>query len=226
MSILDFFKKKKKILAPWEKYYTEDELNRVIPNISLYEQVRRSANKYPDYKAIEYLGVSITYKELIKRIDKCAISFEILGIKKGDIVTICLPNVPEALVALYALNKLGAIANMLHPLSAEEEIKQSLNSTKSIYLVFLDSFYDKIENIIKDTSVRKVIFVSPSDSLNIFMRIGYKISQFRKYKKYPKEKLFTSWNKFMKLSKNKKEGHYPKYGRNTPAVLVVHLKML
>ena len=220
MSILDFFKKKKKIPAPWEKYYTEEELNRVIPNISMYEQVRRSANKYPDFKAIEYLNVSITYKELIKRIDKCAISFETLGINKGDIVTICLPNVPEALVALYALNKLGAIANMLHPLSAEEEIKQSLNSTNSKYLVFLDSFYDKIENIIRKTSVSKVIFVSPANSLGLFSRIGYKISQFRKYKKYPNDKLFTSWNKFIKLSNNKSGGSYPKYGRNTPAVII------
>lgn len=140
MSILDFFKKKKPIPAPWEKYYNEVELNIKIPNISMYEQVKRSASKYPNYKAIEYLGKTITYKKLMKLIDQASLAFEELGIAKGDIVTICLPNVPEALIALYALNKLGAIANMLHPLSAEEEIKQSLITTKSKYMVFFRNF--------------------------------------------------------------------------------------
>ena len=218
--IFDFFRRKKAIPAPWSKYYTSEELDIKIPNISMYEQVRLSSLKYPNNKAIEYLGKSITYKEFINLIDKCAISFKELGINKGDIVTICLPNIPEALVALYALNKLGSIANMLHPLSAEEEIKESLNSTKSKYMIFLDSFYSRIENIIWSTDVKKVIFVSPSDSLNIFKRIGYKISQIGKYKKYPKNRLFTSWRKFINKSKFKTMSEYTKYGKNTPAVIL------
>jgi long-chain acyl-CoA synthetase len=220
MSLLDLFTKKKPIPAPWKKYYTTEELHYKIPNISMYEEVRLSASKYPNYKAIEYMGASYTYRELINKIDKVSISFVTLGIKKGDIVTICLPNVPEALIALYALNKMGAIANMLHPLSAEEEIRQSLESTKSRYLVYLDSFYDKIENIIKKTEVEKVIFVSAADSLNIFKRTAFKISQIGKFKKYPKDKLFMSWRRFVKLSKFKKMETYTKYGKNTPAVIL------
>lgn len=220
MSILDFFRKKKPIPAPWKKYYTDEEMNLTIPNISMYEQVRQSSVKYPNYIAIEYLGTKITYKNLMQRIDKCALSFEYLGIKKGDIVTICLPNVPEALVALYALNKLGAIGNMLHPLSAEEEIKQSLKSTKSRYLIFFESFYDKIENIIRNTDVEKVIFNTPTISLSRIKKVAYKISQLGKYKKYPKDDLFISWRKFISYSKKQKVGHYPKYGRNTPAVIL------
>lgn len=220
MSILDFFRKKKAIPAPWKKYYTKEELDIKIPNISMYEQVRLSSERYANYVAIEYLKKKITYKELISKIDKCARAFESLNIKKGDIVTICLPNIPEALICLYALNKLGAIGNMLHPLSAEEEIKLSLNSTKSKYLLFMDSFYNKIENIIRDTSVEKVIFVSAADSLNIIKRSIYKISQIGKYKKYPKDKLFISYRKFIKLSKKIEIAHYPKYGRNTPAVIL------
>lgn len=87
----------------------------------MYDQVRISASRYPDHKAIEYFGSSITYKKLIKKINRASLSLKKLGIKKGDIVSICLPNVPESLIVLYALNKIGAIANMVHPLSAEEE---------------------------------------------------------------------------------------------------------
>lgn len=67
MNIFDVFRKKKPIPEPWAKYYTEKELNIKIPNISMYDQVRISASRYPDHKAIEYFGSSITYKKLIKK---------------------------------------------------------------------------------------------------------------------------------------------------------------
>ena len=119
MSIFDIFRKRKEIPAPWSKYYTDDELNITIPNISLYKQLLNTANKYPEYYAYKYLGKKVTYKKFIKQIDKAAISFKKMDVKKGDVVTICMPNIPEVLISFYALNKIGAIANMLHPLSAE-----------------------------------------------------------------------------------------------------------
>ena len=173
MSIFEFFARKKKIPCPWKKYYTDDEFNMTIPNISLYEQIYKSYKNYPNNIAYKYFTKSVTYKKFIKQIDRAAMSFKKLNIKKGDIVTICLPNVPEALISFYALNKLGAIANMVHPLSAEEEIKDSLNKTNSKYLIMVDMFYSKIKLCVKSTSVKKVIFVSPANSMNIFMKIGY-----------------------------------------------------
>ena len=114
MSIFDVFrKKKKKIPAPWAKYYTKEELNYKIPNISLYEQVRLSSIKYPKFLAIKYMNKKITYQDFVKKIDQASRSFKSLGIRKGDVVTICMPNLPEALITFYALNKLGAIGNML-----------------------------------------------------------------------------------------------------------------
>lgn len=220
MSIFDLFRKKKMIPSPWKKYYTADELNIKIPNISMYDQVKSSALRYPEYTAIQYMNKKITYKKLLKLIDKASISFEQLGIEKGDIVTICLPNVPEALISLYALNKLGAIGNMLHPLSAEEEIKQSLVTTKSKYMILIDMFYSKIEKTIRDTDVEKVIFVSAADSLNSIMRLGYKVSQIGKYKKYPHNKLFMSYKKFMRLSWFKVSNVTTRFGRDTPAVII------
>lgn len=221
MFIFDAFRVKKKLKAPWKKYYTKEEFNIKIPDISLYDQVKNSYLKYPDYKAIEYMGVNISYKKFIKLIDKASISFSKMNVKKGDIITICTPNIPEALICFYALNKLGAIANMLHPLSSEEEIKYSLNSTKSKYFIFVDMFYEKIINIINETEVEKVIFVSPADSLNFIMRLGYNISQIGKYKKYPKNnKLFMSYRHFMRLSLFEQDLDVPKFGRDTPAVIL------
>ncbi len=220
MSIFSFFRKKKPIPAPWEKYYTQEERNIKIPNVSLYDQVVESYRKYPNYKAIVYMGKTITYRQFVKLIDMASASFYALKVKKGDIVTICMPNIPEALICFYALNKLGAIANMLHPLSAEEEIKQSLNSTNSKYLVMVDMFYDKIEHTIEETPVKRVIFVSPADSLNIFLRFAYKVKQHGKYKKYPHASKFMNLKQFYRLGKKVKEVPKKKYGRNTPAVIL------
>lgn len=220
MNIFDVFRMKKPIPEPWAKYYTEEELNIKIPNISMFDQVRISASKYPDRKAIEYFGSSITYKKLLKLINRASISLKELGIKKGDIVSICLPNVPEALIILYGLNKIGAIANMVHPLSAEEEIKQSLISTKSKLLFMIDLYYSKVESIIKYTDVEKVIYISASNSMNPFLGIAYRISQIGKFKRHPNNKMHMSYPKFMRMSFRKKMGPYERFGANTPAVII------
>lgn len=220
--LFNLFKIKKDIPAPWKKYYDDNEFNIKIPNISIYEQIKRTCLRYPNSVAIEYLGNKIKYKKFLKKIDRCAISFKYNGVKKGDIISICLPNVPEALICLYALNKIGAIGNMIHPLSAEEEIKESLISTKSKYLVMIDMFYSKIKDIISSTNVKKVIFVSASNSMKFYMKLPYKIMNIKKYEHYHLNKLYTNWFLFnlKSLFVNKKNIKFKKYTKNTPAVIL------
>ncbi len=220
MSIFDIFRRKKEIPAPWDKYYKEQDLNFKIPNISMYEQVKRSAMKYPTYTAYQYFGKKTTYRKFLSQIDKTSKSFQSLGIKKGDIVTLCMPNIPEVLISLYALNKLGAIANMLHPLSAEEEIKENLISTNSEYLVMIDLFYHKIKDNIKETKVKQVIFTSASDSMNLFIKIGYLLTQKKNIQKYPKSEIFMSWKQFQRQSKKIKTEITSNFGKDTPAVII------
>ena len=220
MTIFDSFRKRKTIPSPWSKYYTEEDLNIKIPNTSLYKQIVETKDKYPDFTAYKYFGKKVSYKILIKQIDNAAVAFKKLGVKKGEVVTICLPNIPETVISFYALNKLGAIANMVHPLSAEEEIKESLIFTKSRYLVMLDSFYSKIEKSIYYTLVEKVIFASPSNSLKFLLKMGYKVMNFHKYKKYPKKDMFISWNKFILQSFFYEDNIIDNNDRNTPAAIL------
>ena len=220
--LFNIFNKKGKVPTPWRKYYTDSEFNFTLPNISLYEQVYRTRLKYGDYTSYEYFGKKVTYKKFIKQIDKCSYSLKRLNIKKGDIITICMPNIPEALIIFYALNKLGAIANMLHPLSAEEEIKASLNSTNSKYLFIIDMCYCKIKNIISSTTVKKTIYVSAADSLRFYKKIPYKIMNIRKYEHYKKNKNNISWRlfKLSSLLMNKRNISFKKYGKDTPCVIL------
>ena len=144
------------------------------PDVSMYEMVRRCANKYPDLTAYSYYGNSCTYKTYIKKIDTCALAFARLGVKKGDVVSIAMPNTPEAIICFYALNKIGAVINMIHPLSSEEELKFALETTKSKYAVVADIVYGKVKNIKDNLNLEKIIFTPVSESMDPITKIGYK----------------------------------------------------
>lgn len=220
MNLFAFLRRRKPIPEPWAKYYTKEELNLKIPDISMYDQVKKSSYLYPDYIAYEYMGYKSSYKKFINEINEYAKVFTKAGVKHGDIVTIMLPNIPNVLVSLYALNKIGAIANMVHPLSSEEEILFSLTSTKSKYLIMLNTFYEKIENIIDKTEVKEVIFASASDYMPFFLKVGYNLSQIGKYKKHPKKNIYLSWKSFYKKYYNDDYIKFPKFGKDTPAVII------
>ena len=220
MNIFSFLRRRKPIPEPWAKYYTKEELNIKIPDISMYDQVKKSAHLYPNYIAYEYMGKKCLYKDFIEEINEWAKVFHSSGVKHGDIVTISLPNIPNVLVVLYALNKMGAIANMVHPLSSEEEILFSLNSTKSKDLVMLNTFYNKIENVIGKSSVDAVIFASAADYMPIYMKLFYNLSQIGKYKKYPKNNMYYSWKKFYKKYYVTNHIKFPKFCKDTPAVII------
>ena len=142
------------------------------------------------------------------------------GIRKNDVVTICMPNTPEGVIAFFALNKIGAISNMVHPLSSENEIKNILLETGSVMLVLVDIDYSKIKNIIDDTDVYKVIIVRPSNSMPFWMKIGYEISVGVKTELPKKNDKYIYWNQFIKSASNyKNTGNY--IGKkNTPAVML------
>ena len=116
--LLSFIGIKKTPKAPWSKYYKKTSMKIKLRDENIYDYMKRKIIKhhFENNIAINYFGTKITYKELINKIDNCANKFLSIGIKKYDIVTILSANVPEALISFYALNKIGAVSNILHPL--------------------------------------------------------------------------------------------------------------
>ena len=189
----------------WYKFYKKDEREIKVPNVSLYEYlVERNENNLTSL-ALNYFDRKMNFNEFINYINLCARAFRSQGIRPGDVVTICMPNTPEAVISLYAINKIGAIANMIHPLSAEEEIKQSLISTKSVMLVAVNLSYEKIKNIIDHTNVYKTIIVSPSDSMPTLLKFGYYITKGRKVVVPKKSEEYLYWNDFILKGNHYKE---------------------
>lgn len=161
---------------PWYKFYVGIKKHLNYPECSMYEVVLNTANKYPANIAFSYYGNKVTYRSFIRKIDEAACAFIRMGVKKGDYVTIAMPNTPEALTCFYALNKLGAICNMMHPLSSEEEFKYGINLVKSKYLMVADIAYQKIKNIRKDICVEKILYAPVCESMDPIMTIGYKLT--------------------------------------------------
>lgn len=184
--------------APWKKFYKKKELELNIPNISLYKIIKEKSLEIPNNIAIDYFGKKTTYKNFVKEIDNVSRAFRCYGIRPGDVVTICMPNTPEGVISFYALNKIGAIANMIHPLSAEEEIKNYLNEADSVMLIAIDVCYEKIKNILSETKVYKVILVSADDSMPKTLSLGYKMTKGIKIKKPKSKEAYTYWKDFIK----------------------------
>lgn len=114
--------------------------------------------------------------------------------KEKEIVTVALPSIPEALYCVYALNKIGAIANMIHPLAGKQEILHYLNEVESNIAVLFDGTYEIIGHSIGETSIKHAIVVSAADSLPIGVKLLYGLKH--KSVKLPANSPFLTWRQF------------------------------
>ena len=184
---------------PWLKYYSEEAINAPLPECTIYEYLWENNRDHLDDIALNYFDRKITYGELFENIEKAAKAFSALGVKQGDVVTVAMPSIPEALYAVYALNKLGAVANMIHPLAGEQEICHYLNEVNSTVCMMFTGTYEFVKDSIAKTSVKTAIVVSPADSLSSGTRFMYHLKT-----KEPKLKSasgFIWYNDFLELGK-------------------------
>lgn len=184
---MSFFNKLRDKIKRFFKFKKGDisedtQLSLDYPKISIYELLEETALKYPDNLAYEYFGVVVTYKEFIKKIKTVASSLKKIGVQKGDRVTICMPNTPSAIITFYAANMIGATANMIHPLSSENEILLYLQMAKSKFLLTIDLAYDKVCKIMDKVDLEKVIVSAPNDDMGPCMAGLYWFATGRKYK--------------------------------------------
>ena len=210
--------------APWLKYYDSTPAHLDYPKKTIYEMVRAAADKYPKNIAYEFMGKKTTFAEFMERIDRTAKAYLAMGIGKGDRVTICMPNCPQALDSFYALNRIGAVSNMIHPLSAASEIKFYLDFSKSKAILTLDQFYGKVADILpelenKDTMLLVARIV---DELPPVLAVGFALTKGRKIPPLPKKGNYVLWSEFMRMGR-KRDLPLPKeLGRFTDCASILY----
>ena len=186
--------------TPWKDYLGDVPMHLEYFDGSMFEAVENVARKYPNAVAFDFMGKSTTYRSLVREIENCAKALKTIGVREGDKVTIAMPNCPQAIYMFYAVNLVGGIANMIHPLSAEKEIEFYLNESESVTAITLDQFYHKFERIRENTKVINIIIASVKDALSKPIRAGYMLTEGRKIAKIPEDAPVITWKDFMRLS--------------------------
>ena len=171
--------------APWLNSYGDVPHNLEYPDCSMVRLVFAAAEEYPDTTAYDFFGHKQTYSGFAEEIRQCALGLKATGVGAGDRVTICMPNTPQAVIMLYALNLIGAVANMVHPLSASGELVRYINESRSAAVLTLDQFAPKLMEIMPGTGARTLILTGIGDGLRGIKKPLYEITQGRKIKRTP-----------------------------------------
>lgn len=187
------------VKAPWYNVSGDIPVTLEYPDCSMFEAVKKTAETYPAYVAYDFMGKRTSYAKALNDIIDCARGLLALGVRENDRVTICLPNSPQAVSMFYAVNLIGAVSNMIHPLSGEKEILFYLNESQSVTAITLDQVYGKFASILKDApSMKSLIITSVKDALGPFKKLGYKLTDGRKITPLPRDADIVLWRDFIK----------------------------
>ena len=184
----------------WMKYYPEESRNAQFPRMKIYSFLKEVNKDRLHDTAVYYYGARITVKKFIDRIDECANAFAALGVKKGDTVSLLSASTPESIIALYALNKMGATINAIDPRMDVKSISRMIRNSGSSVLVAIDMAYPKVAKILSEINQTHIIIQSPATSLPPVKRIALKIFTNNAIP-YGKGGII-SWDTFMKGAKN------------------------
>lgn len=190
-----------RVKTPWLLHMGDVPAHLKYEESSMYDAVEAIAEAYPNYVAFDFMGKSTTYRQLIQEIQRCARALKTIGVRENDCVTIAMPNCPQATYMFYAVNLVGGICNMIHPLSAEKEIEFYLNESKSVTVITLDQFYNKFEAVRQHTGVVNIILAQVKDALSKPVKAGYMLTEGRKIQKIPDDAPVIRWKDFLRLGK-------------------------
>lgn len=209
--------------APWLKFYGDTPRTIEYPQKTMYQMVASAARRFPNNIAYEFMGKKTTYAEFLRRIDVTAKALLEIGIRKGDRVTICMPNSPQGVDCFYACNRIGAISNMIHPLSAPKEIKFYLNFSHSKAVLTLDQFYPKIASIAHELQQSTQVLVTRiQEELPPALAVGYALTAGRKNPKLPKKGNYTLWADALAKGRRRKEPLPPDDGQASDGAVILY----
>ncbi len=183
---------------PWLKYYSEEAINAPLPQGSLYDYMHSCNSDRPNDVAISFYGKDITYQQFFDRIEVCAKALAFRGVKKGDIVSVCMLTTPEVLILLYAINRIGAVCNFLVLNATIPEIRKQLQQTNSKIVFSINLAASKVWEAMDDTEASELIVVPITASMPIIPQVVARIKS-RKLKRPGKAVL---WQDFLAAGKN------------------------
>lgn len=186
----------------------------------MVDMIMQTAEKYPDNTAYSYYGHKVTYKNFVKKIEKTARALKNYGVKEGDRVTICMPNTPEGITMVYAVNMVGAICNMVHPLSSEKELEYYVKVAESKYVLVIDAVFDKIYKLRDVAQLERIIVVRPSDGLGFLKKKLYNTLHVKKVRLPANDSRVVLWEDFIANSYFYQGNYHEERSGADPAIIM------
>ncbi|MBO4216338.1 MAG: AMP-binding protein [Clostridia bacterium] len=210
----------KEVRAPWLQSRGDILATLEYFDGTMFDMVKAASERYPHYTAYDFVGNRVGYASFVKKIEKCAKALSALGVKEDDRVTICLPNIPQSLIMFYAINRVGAVANMVHPLSSEKEIEFYLRDSGSTVALTLAQCYPKFAEARKNYHLPNLIITSISDGLMPIVKQGIAAFEAVKNFRVPKQPDVMKWGEFLSLAKYARPDYAVKRDKDAPAVIL------
>ena len=202
---------------PWLKYYSEEAISAPIPECTSYEYIWKNNKEHLEDVALIYFGKRIKYKRLFEKVDEACNAFVANGVKKGDKVIIFSSSTPEFVFSLLALMKIGAVANMINPVFAHEQIKQRVNETDAKIMLVLDVLFDRIRPIISELCTEKIIVMSVCNEMSGITKM---VATLKKKKGISYNNNVVRWSEFLLDGRKVEISECIEYEKNMPAVMV------
>lgn len=198
---------------PWLKFYTQDAIDSNIPEMKMYEYIKGFIKGYEKNNCLQFFGKKITYGELIRNVHKVTKGFISLGVKEGDIVSVVAPTMPESIYCVYALNRIGAVANLIDPRLSKENIKEKIECSN--HVVAVDLVREKIDDVIGE---KTIIYVSLAQSFPWYTKIPFNM-KYKQKRAEMQDKVFD-WRDLIKAGIQEKEVEDSVYQPNRVAIMI------
>ncbi|HZG60762.1 MAG TPA: long-chain-fatty-acid--CoA ligase [Anoxybacillus sp.] len=163
---------------PWLVHYPPQIPHTIdYPHKTLQQFLQEAASQFPNKVAIHFLGKELTFQEVYKQALKLANYLVKLGLKKGDRVSIMLPNCPQAVISYYGVLLAGGVVVQTNPLYTERELEYQLNDSGAEILITLDLLYPKAVKMKAVTNLKHLIITSIKDYLPFIKKLFYPLVQ-------------------------------------------------
>ncbi|MBQ0071295.1 MAG: acyl--CoA ligase [Spirochaetales bacterium] len=186
---------------------------------TMFDLVEEAGKKYPENIAYSFMGKKTTYRTFLEEIEVAATALKAIGTKENDILCVAMPNVPQAVIFIYAANRIGATVNMIHPLSSSSEILDFLLRVKAKTILVLDQFYEKVASVSKDSHLEHIILCGIGEVLSPLKRVGFYLTSGRKNPHPRKGGSILYWKDFLTLGKDMDA---PILHDNSKTALILH----
>ena len=197
-------------------------LKGTLPHMTIYDYVYRNNQFCLENYAFDFLGARITYKQFFDNINKTVKALKEYGVKEGDFVTLMMPTQPETFYLIYALSRIGAVANLVDPRYPANYLEHAINRVGSNLVIATTATNDALKNAQFNTTCNNLIMVKPSNSVNLKAIISNPdlLKSAKNMQVSDFAKICIQWKQFIKDGKSLNDVTLPKYKPNTTVVTV------